>query len=163
IRQHTLVVHPASLCCFWQRCDARFSTWPMPATTPPYIRMPMVVPVLCRLLDRFDHLYPGLKTASFDSKSAERFPPRRNEREIGRILWLKDKLPTWVLQTKQQDIGRPMDIQIINNGVESLDLCWDPPLDVPKEVHPVIDRAPKIVFGQRLPSRWTKRPEDVAL
>jgi hypothetical protein len=56
----------------------------------------MVVPVPCRLLDRFDHLCPGLKTASFEGQGAERFPPRLNEVEIGRILWLKDKLPTWV-------------------------------------------------------------------
>src|ERR671925_541007 len=68
-----------------------------------------------------------------------------------------------MLQTKQQDIGRPMDIQIINNGVEPLALCWDPRLDVPQEVYPVMDRATKIVFGQSRPSSWTKRPEDVAL
>src|SRR2546430_17486560 len=56
-----------------------------------------------------------------------------------------------------------MDIQIINNGVEPLDLCWYPRLDVTKEVHPVMNRATKIVLGQSRPSSWTKRTEDVAL
>src|SRR5215470_1044552 len=157
------MVHPASLYGFWQRRDAGFSTWTMPATTPPEIRMPMVVPVHRRLLDRFDHLFPGLKTAPFEGEGAQRFPPRLNQVAIGRILRLQDKLPTRVLQTKQPDIGRPMDIPIIPNGVEPLDLCWPPRLDVTKEVHPVMERAPQRVLGQRRPRRWTKRPEDVAL
>src|SRR4029450_13282997 len=111
----------------------------MPAMTPPYIRMSMVVPVPCRLLDRFDHLCPGLKTASFEGQGAERVPPRLDAVEIGCILWLKDKVPPLVLQTKQQDIGCTMDMQIVNNGVESLALCGAPPLDVTQAVHPIMD------------------------
>ena len=158
-----LVVHPASLYGFWQRRDAGFSTWTMPATTPPEIRMPMLVPVPRRRLDRFDHLVPGLTTAPCEGEGAQRFPPRLNQVEIGRRLRLKDKLPPRMLQTKQPDIGRPMDMQIIHNGVEPLDLCGPPRLDVTKEVHPVMDRAPQIVLGQSRPRSWTKRTEDVAL
>jgi hypothetical protein len=123
----------------------------------------MLVPVHGRLLDRFDHLCPGRKTVSFEGKGAERLPPQLHEIEIGRILWLQDKLPTGVLQTKPQDSGRPMAMQIIHNSVKLLALCWAPHLDVTQEVHPVMDRASKIVFGQRRPRRWTQRPTDGAL
>ena len=70
----------------------------------------MVIPVHRRLLDRFDYLCPGLTTAPCEGQGAQRFPPRLTEGEIGRILRLKHKLPTRVVQTKHQDIGRPMDI-----------------------------------------------------
>ena len=60
----------------------------------------MGVPVHRRLLDRFDHLVPGLKTAPFEGEGGQRFPPRLNQVEIGRILRLKDKPLTRVVQTK---------------------------------------------------------------
>src|SRR5215510_5255516 len=125
--------------------------------------MPMVIPVHRRLLDRFDYLCPGLKTAFFEGKGAQRFPPRLTEVEIGRILRLKHKLPTRVGQTKQQDIGRPMDIQIIHNRIEAFVLRRHPLLHVAEEIHPVGDRASEIISGQRLPGRWTKRAKDVPL
>lgn len=52
---------------------------------------------------------------------------------------------------------------MIHNGVEPLDLCWYPRLNVTKDVHSVMDRATKGVFDQRLSSGWMERPEDVAL
>src|SRR5919205_888478 len=125
--------------------------------------MPMVIPVHRRLLDRFDHLCPGLKTAPFEGQGAPCLPPRLNQVEIGRILRLKHKLPPWVVQTKQQDIRRPMDIQIIHNRIEVFDLCWHPLLDMAEEIDPVADRASEIISGQCLPCRWTKRAKDVPL
>jgi hypothetical protein len=57
----------------------------------------MVVPVHRRRLDCFDHLFPGLKTAPVEGQGAQRFLPRLNQVEIGRLLRLKDKLPPWVV------------------------------------------------------------------
>jgi hypothetical protein len=123
----------------------------------------MGVPVPWRLLDRFAPLSPGLKTASCEGEGAERLPPRCTEVERGRILRLQDKRPTGVGQTPPPDIGCTMDLHMIHKGVESLDLCGAPPRDLPTAVHPSMDRAPQIVLGQRLPSRWTKRPAAGAL
>ena len=110
----------------------------------------MVIPVHRRLLDRFDPLFPGLKTAPFEGKGAQRFP-------------LKDKLPPRVVETKQPHVGRPMDIEVIHNRREALVLCRPPLLNVAKEIHPVGDRAAAIIFGQRLTRCRTKRAKDISL
>jgi len=123
----------------------------------------MVIPVHRRLLDRFDPLFPGLKTAPFEGKGAQRFPPRLNQIEIRRILRLKDKLPPRVVETKQPHVGRPMDIEVIHNRREALVLCRPPLLNVAKEIHPVGDRAAAIIFGQRLTRCRTKRAKDISL
>src|SRR5215471_3071430 len=69
IPAYILVVHPVSLCCFWQRRDtslARSATWLMSPTAAPDIRMPMLVPVRRRFCDGCDDLFPGLKASPLE-------------------------------------------------------------------------------------------------
>src|SRR4029450_11646406 len=121
-----LVVHPASLCCYWQRRDARLSTWPMPAPPPPDKRMPMRIPIRCSRGNRLAHLVPCFETATFERQRPQHFPPWLNKVEIGRIGGLKDELPAGMRQGKQQDVGGTMHIEIVQNGIDGLRLLRDP-------------------------------------
>src|SRR6266542_2277898 len=56
-----------------------------------------------------------------------------------------------------------MDIQIIINCIKTPDLGRDPRLDVPEEVHPVVDRSSDVILGKRITGGRTKRAKDVAL
>src|SRR5215468_4368389 len=56
-----------------------------------------------------------------------------------------------------------MDIEVIHNRIEAFVLWRHPLLNVAEEIHPVGDRAAKIIFGQRLTRRRTKRAKDISL
>ena len=92
---------------------------------------------------------PGFKAATFERERAQRLPPRLDQVEIGGVLRLKDELPTWMLQTKQEDITRAMCAQVINNNrIDTIEICRQPLVDPLKKVHSVECR-PRRFFRPR--------------
>jgi hypothetical protein len=66
IQDAALVVHPISLCCFWEHSDAGLPTRPMPALPTPDKGMPMGVPVRRGGRNGLTHLLPRFKAAAFE-------------------------------------------------------------------------------------------------
>src|ERR1035437_511496 len=121
----------------------------MTASTPPDKRMAMLVPIGGRVADRLTDVGPGLKSPSFQGQGAENLPPRFDQVQVGRTLGLEDEFPPLMREREQQDVQRPMDIQVIDNPVNSLDLRRKPSIDLLQEVDPVGNRSATIRFRQR--------------
>src|SRR5579859_6788344 len=102
----------------------------MATTTAPDKGMAMLVPVGGCSLDRAGDLGPTLETTPFERERAEHFPPRLDQVQVGRTLGLEDELPAGMGQREQQHVGRPMDVEVVDNGVDPFDLVGNPYLDV---------------------------------
>ena len=113
----------------------------MSATSAPDKWMTMSVPISRGSFNRLLNFRPSFKAATFERERAQRLPPRLDQVEIGGILRLKDELPTRMLQTKQENITRAMRTQVINNCIDTIEICRQPLVDPLKKVYPVECRA----------------------
>src|SRR5436190_4228410 len=108
-------------------------------------------------------LFPGFKAPPFKGQGTQRFPPGLDQVQVRRIRWLENKLPTRMLQGKQQDIGRSMHRQIIQDRVDALDALGNPLLNGIEKIDPVLRRSPIIGKSQSLSSSRLKGSKDGAL
>ena len=74
---------------------------------------------------------------------------------------MEDELPTRMGQREQEHIGGAVDVQVVDDGVDALDLRRDPGLHLAEEVDPVHDGAPAIRRGERLTRGRLEGAEDV--
>src|SRR5512142_3024166 len=146
-----------------ERRDPRPSPRPVPTTAAPEERVPMVVPVGRGFLDRTTDLLPRLEPTPLQCQTPQHLPPRLDQIQVGRVLGLEDELPPGKSQREQQHIHRPMSLQVTDDGVDALDLRWDPRLDPTQEIGPVGGAATGIGVGQRRAGRRAERPKDVPL
>ena len=96
--------------------------------------MAVGIPVGGRVGDRRGDLVPGLEAAALERERAERLPPGLDQVQVGCVGRLEDELPAWVGQDEEQDIGRPVGVQVVQDGVDALDLGRGPRLDALQEV-----------------------------
>src|SRR5262245_22159055 len=134
----------------------------MSATSAQNKLMTMSVPISCGSFNCLLNFRPSFKAATSERERAQRLPPRLDQIEIGGILRLKDELPTRMLQTKQENITRAMRTQVINNCIDTIEICRQPLVDALKKVHPVEGRTRAVSLRQRLSSYWSKCAEDIA-
>ena len=92
-------------CRFWQKGDARLSAWLVPTSSTPDKRMPVIVPVGGRPLDRLFDLGPRLEATALQGQRAQHLPPGFDQVEVGRVLGLEHELPARMQQAEQQGIG----------------------------------------------------------
>src|SRR6266849_5868451 len=130
-----------------------------------------IVPPAASRLQRKGALYvPGIHRSAeiIDSICSARrgSPLHTNELDpvqVGGIGRLEDKLPARVARAEEQHVVSMMGVEVVQNGIHSLDLGRELLLHLLQEVNPVRDGAPRKVLGERLTSRRLERPEDVAL
>src|SRR5215213_11350633 len=92
-------------------------------------------------------------------------PPVRaaNQAQVGRVFGLEHELPARVGQSKEQHIGRAVDVEVVHHGVDPLDPGIDPALDLAEEIDPVCGRAAGVRGGECLPRSRSEGTEDIAL
>jgi hypothetical protein len=122
------------------------------------MRVPIGGGVRHRLADRL----PRLEAAALKRQRAHHLPPRLDPIEVGGIGWLEDELPARVGQRPEQDVGRPVGGQVVEDGVDPLRLGPDPGIDLLPELNPVGDGAALIGDGQRRAGRRVEGTEDIA-
>src|SRR4051812_24403439 len=81
----------------------------MAPAPPPDERVLVLVPVCGGTLDGLLDLGTSIEPSALESQRAQHFPPRLDEVEVGRILWLEHELPAWVGQGEQQHVHQPVD------------------------------------------------------
>ena len=79
------------------------------------------VPVRGGTLDGLFDLRPSLEAAPFEGQRAQDLPPRLNQVQVGRVFGLEHELPARVGQSKEQHIGRAVDVEVVHHGVDPLD------------------------------------------
>ena len=121
------------------------------------------VPVRGGTLDGLFDLGPGFEAAPFEGQRAQDLPPRLNQVQVGRVFGLEHELPARVGQSKEQHIGRAVDVEIVHHGVDPLDPGIDPALDLAEEIDPVCGRAAGVRGGECLPRGRPEGAEDIAL
>ncbi len=107
------------------------------AAAAPDERVLVPVPVGGGPLDDLLDLGPGVEPSALESQRAQHPPPRLDEVQVGRILWLEHELPAWMGQGKQQHVHAAVDVEIVDHGVDPLGIGRDPALDLLEEVDPV--------------------------
>ena len=116
------MVHPPSSCSSWNLCDARLTPWFVASTPSPDERVAMRIPVGRGGGDGGGDLVPGLEAAALEGQGPEHLPPGLDQVEIGRVGRLEDELPTRMGQREQEHIGGAVDVQVVDDGVDALDL-----------------------------------------
>src|SRR3954468_7694255 len=107
-----------------------------PSTTPDEGRR-VIVPVGRGSSDRLLDLGPGLETAALQRQRAQHLPPRLDQVQVGGVLGLEHELPARMQQAEQQHVGRAVDVEVVEHGVDPLDRRIDPALDRAQEIDPV--------------------------
>jgi len=135
----------------------------MASATTPNEGMTVGIPVRRGLLHRLADLGPGLESSPLESKRPKGFPPGFDQVQVGGILRLEDELPARTPQREQQNISRPMDVQVVQDTVDVLDLGGDPIVNLLQEVQPVGNRPTRVGHSERFAVGWLEGPENVAL
>src|SRR5215213_2170254 len=135
--KQALVVHPLNGCNIWRGSDAETARRAMAPAAAPDEWVLVLVPVCSGTLDGLLNLGPGVEPSALESQRAQHLPPRLDEVQVGRILWLEDELPAWVGQGEQQHVDAAVDVEVVDDGVDPLGSGLDPALDADQEVDPV--------------------------
>src|SRR5215210_7287908 len=157
-----LVVHPPSSCDTRQAREAGLTAGFVASTTPPDERVAVRVPVGRGSGDGRGDLVPGLEAATFEGEGAEHLQPGLDQVEIGGIGRLEDEFPARMGQREQQDVGGAVDVEVVEDGMDALDLRREPGVDLRKEVDPVGAGAPAVRRGECLAGGRLEGAEDVA-
>jgi len=142
-------VHPASLCDLGHQADTARPTRLVASPATPNERMPMGIPVSRSLANGLAQFAPGFKTSASQRQRAQDLPPRLDQVQIGGVFGLKDELPAWVCQGKQEHVGRPMSTQVVHDGIDPLGIVRQPGIGLVQEVGEV-DRRPAGIPQVRL-------------
>src|SRR3954467_13427912 len=94
----SLVEHPLSCCGIWQGGDPGAARGAVPPPATPEEGVLVLVPVRSGAPDGLFDLCPSLEAAPFEGQRAQDLPPRLDQVQVGRILWLEDELPARVGQ-----------------------------------------------------------------
>src|SRR3954463_12664353 len=159
----SLVVHPLSCCGIWHDGDPGAARGAVPPSAAPEEGMLVRVPVRGGTLDGLFDLGPGFEAAPFEGQRAQDFPPRLDQVQVGRVFGLEHEFPARVGQSKEQHIGRAVDVEVVHHGVDPLDPGLDPALDLAKEIDPVCGRAAGVRGSEGLPRSRSEGTEDIAL
>src|SRR4051812_12749316 len=157
------MVHPLSWYSIWHDGDPGAARGAVPPSTAPDEGMLVRVPVRGGAPDGFFDLGPGLEAAPFEGQRAQDFPPRLDQVQVGRVFGLEHEFPAWVGQSKEQHIGRAVDVEVVHHGVDPLDPGIDPALDRAEEIDPVRGGAAGVGGGEGLPRGRSEGTEDIAL
>lgn len=122
----------------------------------------MSIPVGGGRVNRVNDLLPSSKPAPFEGERAQRLPPGLNQVQVRRILGLIDELPARMMQREEQQVVAMMDIQIVHDGVDTLNLGGELGIDMAEKVDEVRDGAPSIVVRPTLPRRFPQGSKDIA-
>src|SRR4051812_47808880 len=157
-----LVVHPLNCCEFRNGGDAWAAALTMSPSAAPDEGMLVLVPVRGGPFDSLLDLGPGLEPASLQRQRAQHLPPGLDQVQVGGVLGLEDELPARVQQAEQQHVGRAVDVEVVEHGVDALDRGIDPGLDLAQEVDPVDRGAALVGGGEGLAGRGLEGAEHVA-
>src|SRR5215212_4595605 len=155
------VVHPLNQCEIWDGGDSEAARLPMTPSTTRDERMPVIVPVGRGSRDRLLDLGPALETAALQRQRAQHLPPRLDQVQVGGILGLEHKFPARMQQAEQQHVGRAVDVEVVEHGVDPLDGRIDPALDRAQEIDPVDGGATLISQREGRAGRRLQGAEDV--
>lgn len=123
----------------------------------------MGIPVRGAGRDRGGNVVPAGETAALERKTAQDLPPGLDQVEIGSIGGLEDELPARMPQQSEQDIGRAVGAEFVENGVDALHFRGSCRVHLGEERHPVPGGPPVIAARERLAGRRTEGPKDVAV
>src|SRR5215212_9257769 len=112
-----LVVHPLNECNIWRGSDAETARRAMAPAAAPDEWVLVLVPVCGGTLDGLLELGPGVEAPPFEGQRAQHLPPRLDEVQVGRVLWLEDELPAWMGQGEQQHVHAGVDVEVVDHGV----------------------------------------------
>src|SRR5215218_4560371 len=157
-----LVVHPLNECDIWRSSDAETTRRAMAPAAAPNERVLVLVPVFGGALDGLLDLRPGVEPSALESQRAQHLPPRLDEVQVGRILWLEHELPAWVGQGEQQHVHAGVDVEVVADGVDPLGSGLDPALDAAQEVDPVRGGPALVGRGEGGACGWLQGAEHVA-
>src|SRR3954447_17368173 len=157
----SLVVHPLNQCEIWDGRDPEAARLPMTPSTTPDEWMPVIVPGGRGASDGLLDLGPGFETAALQRQRAQHFPPGLDQVQVGGVGGLEHELPARMQQAEQQHVGRAVDVEVVEHGVDSLDRRIDPGLDHAQEVDPVDRGATLEGQGESLAGRRLQRAKDV--
>lgn len=97
----------------------------MPSSPSPDKGMLVGIPVRSGCFHGYSHLVPSLKAPSLQGQRTQDFPPRFNQIQVGRIGGLIDKLPARMMDHEQQQVVAMVHVQIIQDRIDALLVCWD--------------------------------------
>src|SRR5688572_27823448 len=156
------MVHPLNQGQIWDGRDPEAPWLAGTAPAAPDEGMPVLVPVGGGPLDRLFDVGPGLAAAAFEGQRAQHLPPRPDQVQVGGVFGLEDELPAWMQEAEQQHVGRAVDVQVVEHGIDPLDGRIDPALDGAQEVDPVDRGATFEGQGEGLATRRLQGAEDIA-
>jgi hypothetical protein len=142
--------------------DPRPPARPVSSPATPEERMAVPVPVGGRLRDGAADFLPRREPPPLQRQALEHLPPRLDQVEVGGVLRLEDELPPRVRQAKQQHVGGPVRLQVVDDGVHPLGLGRDPRLGPLQEVGPVGGAAARVGMRQGFPGGRAEGAEDIS-
>src|SRR3954468_21820006 len=149
-------------CGLGQERNAGLATRAMTAPPSPDEGMAVRVPVIGRLGDGLGDLVPGLEATACQGERTQHLPPRLDQVEVGGVFRLEHHLPAWMRQHEQQDVGGAVAAEVIGDGIDPLDLLWQPTLHLFQEGHPVGSATARVGAGEGGACRGTEGTEDVS-
>lgn len=159
----TLVVHPLNTGRFRHTSDSILSRYAMPTPLAPHEGVTMRVPVGARGNDRLLDCLPGQKLSPLERQRFQNLPPRLDQVQIRRIRRLEDELPARMRQVEEQDIGRFVRRQIIEDRVDPFRRGRDRRFRLVEEVDEVLDRTTRVGGGQCFARGGLEGTKDIAI
>ena len=121
------------------------------------------MPIRRSCLNGLAYVLPGFEAVAVERQRPQHFPPRFDQVKVGSVVGLKDERPARRSQGKQQDLGGPTDVEVIQNGLDRLSLLRPPEVDALQKIYPIGNGPTGRGLRVGLPSGRAKGTKDVAL